>query len=71
MILLLYFVAECERNALQEKVGTLHMLEEVNCKLQERIQQLESQISETKVLLDKENAKYHSACRQQEVSVTA
>ncbi|KAM7391606.1 hypothetical protein PAMP_022285 [Pampus punctatissimus] len=57
---------ECERNDLQEKVRALHIAEEACCKLQERIQQLESQISETQLLLDKENAKYHSACRQQE-----
>ncbi len=63
------FVVECEKNALQEKVRTLHVEEEACCKLQQRIQQLESQISETQLRLDKENAKYHSACRQQEVSV--
>ncbi|XP_022612688.1 coiled-coil domain-containing protein 157 [Seriola dumerili] len=57
---------ECEKKALQEKVESLHLEEEACCKLQQRIQQLESQISETQVLLDKENAKYHSACRQQE-----
>nr|XP_019961000.1 PREDICTED: coiled-coil domain-containing protein 157 [Paralichthys olivaceus] len=57
---------ECEKIALQEKVKSLHLEEEVCCKLQKRIQQLESHISETQVLLDKENAKYHSACRQQE-----
>lgn len=45
------------------------MEEEACCKLQQRVQQLESQISETQLRLDKENAKYHSACRQQEVSV--
>lgn len=32
---------------------------------------MDSQISETKVSLDKEKAKYDSACRQQEVSVVA
>ncbi|XP_071338493.1 coiled-coil domain-containing protein 157 isoform X2 [Trachinotus anak] len=57
---------ECEKKALQEKVKSLHLEEEACCKLQQRIQQLESQISETQVLLDKENAKYCSACRQQE-----
>ncbi|GLD52699.1 coiled-coil domain-containing protein 157-like protein [Lates japonicus] len=57
---------ECEKNALQDKVKSLHLEEEACCKLRQRIQQLESQISETQVLLDKENAKYHSACRQQE-----
>lgn len=66
-----YFLVECEKNLLQEKVKSLLLEEEANCKLQQRMQQLESQISETQVLLDKENAKYHSACRQQEVSATA
>ncbi|XP_037633338.1 coiled-coil domain-containing protein 157 isoform X2 [Sebastes umbrosus] len=55
-----------EANVLQEKVRTLHTEEEACCKLQQRIQQLESQISETQLRLEKENAKYHSACRQQE-----
>nr|XP_046242790.1 coiled-coil domain-containing protein 157 isoform X2 [Scatophagus argus] len=57
---------ENEKNALQEKVRTLHTEEEACCKLQQRIQQLESQISETQLHFDKEKAKYHSACRQQE-----
>eukprot|EP00064_Thunnus_orientalis_P006603 superscaffoldBa00000694_g6621 len=57
---------ERERNDLQEKMRALHTEKEACCKLHERIQQLESQISETQLLLDKENAKYHSACRQQE-----
>ncbi|XP_032372488.1 coiled-coil domain-containing protein 157 isoform X1 [Etheostoma spectabile] len=57
---------EHENNVLQEKVRTLHMEEETCCKLQQRVLQLESQISETQLRLDKENAKYHSACRQQE-----
>ncbi|XP_038559030.1 coiled-coil domain-containing protein 157 [Micropterus salmoides] len=57
---------ECEKNLLQEKVRALHVEEEACCKLQQKIQQLESQVSETQLRLDKENAKYHSACRQQE-----
>ncbi|AWP06747.1 putative coiled-coil domain-containing protein 157 [Scophthalmus maximus] len=57
---------ECEKNALQEKVKSLHLVEDTCCRLQQKIQQLESQISDNKLLLDKENAKYHSACRQQE-----
>ncbi|XP_059193946.1 coiled-coil domain-containing protein 157-like [Centropristis striata] len=57
---------EHEKNVLQEKVRTLHMEEEARCKLQQRIQQLESQISETQLCLDKETVKYDSACRQQE-----
>ncbi|KAM9360694.1 coiled-coil domain-containing protein 157 [Symphorus nematophorus] len=57
---------ESEKNVLQEKVETLHIEEEACCKLQQRIQQLERQISETQLCFDKEKAKYHSACRQQE-----
>uniref|UniRef100_UPI003AAB47C2 coiled-coil domain-containing protein 157-like n=1 Tax=Centroberyx gerrardi TaxID=166262 RepID=UPI003AAB47C2 len=57
---------ECEKNELQEKVKTLQIEEEARRKLEERSQQLGSQISETQLLLDKESAKYHSACRQQE-----
>ena len=64
------FLAECEKIALQEKVKSLHLEEEACCKLQNRIQQLESDISETQVLLEKEKAKYHSSCHQQEVSAT-
>lgn len=49
---------------------TLHRLEEeVHSNLQQKIQQFESQISETQVILDKETSKYQSACRQQEVSI--
>lgn len=62
-------VVECEKSELQEKVKTLHMEEEACRNLQQRIQQLEGQISETQLHLDKESAKYHSACRQQEVNV--
>ncbi|XP_068559762.1 coiled-coil domain-containing protein 157 [Cebidichthys violaceus] len=57
---------ERETNVLQDKLRTLHIEEEACCKLQQRIHQLESQISETQLHLDKENAKYNSACRQQE-----
>ncbi|XP_068461291.1 coiled-coil domain-containing protein 157 isoform X2 [Clinocottus analis] len=57
---------EQETHVLQDKVRTLHIEEKACCKLQQRIQQLESQISETQLHLDKDNAKYHSACRQQE-----
>ncbi|KAG7241472.1 hypothetical protein INR49_025673 [Caranx melampygus] len=57
---------ECEKKALQEKVESLQLEEEASCKLQQRIQQLEREISETQVLLDKEKAKYQSACRLQE-----
>lgn len=57
-----------ERDTLQEKVRTL----QGNCtELQERIHQMDSQISETKVCLDKEKGKYNNACRQQEVSLVA
>lgn len=62
-------MVERETNVLQEKVKTLHTEEEACCKLQQRIHQLERQISETQLSLDKENSKYHSACRQQEVRV--
>lgn len=65
------FVAECEKKALQEKVRAVHIEEEACAKLQQRIQQLEGQISETRLHLDKEKAKYHCACRQQEVYVMA
>ncbi|KAG7489937.1 hypothetical protein JOB18_023977 [Solea senegalensis] len=54
---------ECENIALQEKVKSK---EDACCKLQQTIQQIERRVSETHVLLDKENAKYLSACRQQE-----
>lgn len=63
-----FFLTGCERDMLQEKVRTL---QETCGQLQERIHQMDSQISETKVCLDKEKAKYNSACRQQEVSVVA
>ncbi|KAM8886520.1 coiled-coil domain-containing protein 157 [Spinachia spinachia] len=59
-------VLERETNVLQEKVRTFHTKEEACFTLQQKIRALESQISETQLYLDKENAKYHSACRQQE-----
>uniref|UniRef100_UPI0037E96D89 coiled-coil domain-containing protein 157-like n=1 Tax=Semicossyphus pulcher TaxID=241346 RepID=UPI0037E96D89 len=59
-------VRECEKIALQEQVRTLHIKEEACCKLQQKVQQLERQISETQLHLDKDNVKYQSACRQQE-----
>ncbi|KAJ4922251.1 hypothetical protein JOQ06_019505 [Pogonophryne albipinna] len=57
---------EFENNGLQEKVRALHIEQEACGKLQQRIQELESQICKTQLRLDKENAKYQSACRQQE-----
>ncbi|XP_039477124.1 coiled-coil domain-containing protein 157 isoform X2 [Oreochromis aureus] len=57
---------EHEKKGLQESLNTLQIEEEACSKLQHRIQQLESQISDTQLLLDKEKAKYQSACRQQE-----
>lgn len=63
-----FFFTECEKEALQEKVVTL---QETSCQLQEGIRQLEAQLSDTNLCLDKENARYHSACRQQQVSVAA
>lgn len=62
------YAIEQETNVLQDKVRTLHAEEEACFILKQKIQQLEGQISETQLHLDKENAKYHSACRQQEVS---
>lgn len=62
---------EHEKKGLQESLNTLQIEEEACSKLQHRIQQLESQISDIQLLLDKEKAKYQSACRQQEVSITA
>lgn len=59
---------DCENNALQEKVKLLHTEEETRYKLEQTIKQLEAQISQTQLLLDKEKAKYQSAWRQQEVS---
>lgn len=47
------------------------MEEETCSKLQQSIQQLEAQISQTQLLLDKEKAKYQGAWRQQEVSLLA
>ncbi|XP_030592958.1 coiled-coil domain-containing protein 157 [Archocentrus centrarchus] len=57
---------EYEKKELQENLDTLKTEEEACSKLQHRIQQLESQISDTQLLLDKEKSKYQSACRQQE-----
>ncbi|XP_047447040.1 coiled-coil domain-containing protein 157 isoform X2 [Mugil cephalus] len=57
---------ECEKHVLQDKVKTLQGKGEACCELQNRVQQLESQISDIQLLLDKERAKYQSACRQQE-----
>lgn len=65
---LFYYLTGFERDTLQEKVRTL---QETCTELQERIHQMDSQISETKVCLDKEKAKYNNACRQQEVSLVA
>ncbi|XP_041855041.1 coiled-coil domain-containing protein 157 isoform X2 [Melanotaenia boesemani] len=57
---------ECEKNMLQEKLQNLQTEAEACYRLQQRVQQLETQISDTQLLFDKENAKYQSACRQQE-----
>ncbi|XP_077416682.1 coiled-coil domain-containing protein 157 isoform X2 [Vanacampus margaritifer] len=57
---------ECQRNTLQEKLRTLHIKEETCFKLQERIQQFEHQLCEADLLLEKEKAKYYSACHHQE-----
>jgi len=63
-------VLEFEKTVLQEKGKSLQTAEEACCRLQQKIQQLETQIYDSQLLLDKERAKYQSACRQQEVSVT-
>ncbi|XP_072244414.1 coiled-coil domain-containing protein 157 [Leuresthes tenuis] len=57
---------EFEKTVLQEKVKNLQTAEEACCRLQQKIQQLETQIYDSQLLLDKESAKYQSACRQQE-----
>ncbi|KAM4616842.1 coiled-coil domain-containing protein 157 [Polymixia lowei] len=56
----------CQKNELQEKEKNLQHEEEAHRKLQDKTKLLESQLSETQLLLDKERAKYQSACRQQE-----
>ncbi|KAM9391506.1 coiled-coil domain-containing protein 157 [Pholidichthys leucotaenia] len=55
-----------EKSALQERVKALLMEEDACHKLKKQIEQMECQISDTQLLLDKEQAKYQSACRQQE-----
>ncbi|KAM9822302.1 coiled-coil domain-containing protein 157 [Syngnathus typhle] len=57
---------ECERNKSLDKLKTLHLKEETCSKLQERIEEFESQLCEAHLLLEKEEAKYHSACLHQE-----
>ncbi|RVE68469.1 hypothetical protein OJAV_G00092190 [Oryzias javanicus] len=57
---------ECEKNLLQENVKKLQTDQEAFYQQQQKIYQLEKQISDTQLLLDKERAKYQSACRQQE-----
>ncbi|XP_019717360.1 coiled-coil domain-containing protein 157 isoform X2 [Hippocampus comes] len=57
---------EYQRNELQEKLKTLHIKEKACANLQERIQQFESQLCEAHLLLEKEKAKYDSACHHQE-----
>ncbi|MEQ2161875.1 hypothetical protein GOODEAATRI_014108, partial [Goodea atripinnis] len=47
----------------QEKVKTLCREEEKCCELQQMIQEIKTQLSDTQLLLDKEKAKYQSACR--------
>nr|XP_043898232.1 coiled-coil domain-containing protein 157-like [Solea senegalensis] len=54
---------ECEKTTLQE---TAEAEDEARRQLQHRIQTLESELSETRVLLHQESDKYHGACRQQE-----
>lgn len=61
---------ESENNFLQVKVKKLQTDQEACCQQQQRIHQLEEQLSDIQLLLDKERAKYQSACRQQEVCVS-
>lgn len=64
-------LSDRENKVLQEKVQTLHTEQEARDKLQQTIKQLEAQISQTRLLLDKEKAKFQSAWRQQEVSANS
>ncbi|XP_029960399.1 coiled-coil domain-containing protein 157 [Salarias fasciatus] len=59
-------VLEHDKSVLQEKVKTLQIEEEERCKLRQRIQQLECETSDIQLLLDKETAKYQTACQQKE-----
>ncbi|XP_008330687.2 opioid-binding protein/cell adhesion molecule isoform X1 [Cynoglossus semilaevis] len=58
---------ECEKIAFEEKVKVGN---EACCQLQQKVEQVESQLSKTQMLLDKECAKYRSTCQQQESVVT-
>uniref|UniRef100_A0A087YFL7 Coiled-coil domain containing 157 n=2 Tax=Poecilia formosa TaxID=48698 RepID=A0A087YFL7_POEFO len=55
-----------EKLGLQQKVETLQKEEKTCCELQQMIQKLKTQLSATRLLLDKEKAKYQSAFHQQE-----
>ncbi|MED6287057.1 hypothetical protein CHARACLAT_012582 [Characodon lateralis] len=55
-----------EKDELHQKVKTLCREEETCCELQQMIQEIKTQLSDTQLLLDKEKAKYQSACRHQE-----
>ena len=63
-------LVESERNKLHEEVKSLRKEEDTRHELEEKTHTLESQLSSTQLLLDKESAKYQSACRQQEVCRT-
>lgn len=65
---IIHFLIVGEKEGLQQKVETLQREEETCCELQQMIQKLETQLSDTRLRLDKEKAKYQSAFRQQEVS---
>lgn len=57
---------ENENGFLRDEVRNLQQEKQSCHQLQNDIQKLKSNISELQVCLDKEEAKYHSACRQQE-----
>lgn len=65
-----YFLVECEKRGLVEMVTAMRTAEVAHLKLQGRSQLLESQMADTQLRLNEECSKYHSAWRQQEVSVS-
>lgn len=58
---------DCENEALRETGKRLQTREEACRQLEQTIKQSEAQIAQTRLLLEKEKAKYQSARRQQEV----
>ncbi|KAJ8263250.1 hypothetical protein COCON_G00157070 [Conger conger] len=57
---------ECVRDGLQQDVSAREEDQQAIQKLEEKIRLLEAQLLANQTLLDKESAKYQSACRQQE-----